>query len=209
MAQPADHLDLLQPPAGPDQRTITEVEIAVDGLAAGAATSSTNGRGPATVNGSTSTRRERVVRITITGTTTPQPPIGEAIGGVGFAEIDLGLGPTTEYIRTPLDVLGLTEDASSIDVVLTRLRVEPADRWRDDPEAMLARRLELDAPLTVDPAVTLRLDRRLDDASLAELLGESVVAIAHLIGVPGSARGCGIRRRPDDGMDHPVRRRSR
>ncbi len=126
------------------------------------------------------------IRITITATTRPQPPIGEAIGGVGFAEIDLGLGATTEFVRTPLDTNALTESAAQVDIVLTRLRTEPADRWRDDPEAHLARVVEVSAPLTVDPAVTLRLDRRLDDARLATLLDEPVVASTHLTGVPAT-----------------------
>ncbi|WP_040495772.1 alpha-(1-_3)-arabinofuranosyltransferase domain-containing protein [Ilumatobacter nonamiensis] len=186
--QSADHIDLLQPPAGPGERTITDVVIEVDGGAPTAFPldeSSRTGTGQRVpVDEATET-----IRITIARTTTPQPPIGEAIGGVGFAEIDLGLGPTTEFIRTPIDVLGLTADADGTDIVLTRLRTEPADRWRNDPEPALRREVELSAPLgEVGVDVTLRLDRRAGDAALAELLDEPVVASDHLVGVP-TARG--------------------
>ncbi len=183
-----DHVDLLQPPVGPDQRTITEVEIRVDGAAPVAQRLDERSRSGEGQRIDLGTTTSGAIRITVTGTTTPQPPIGEAIGGVGFAEIDLGLGATTEYLRPPLDVLGLAESASHVDIVLSRLRVEPADRWREDPEQSLARELELTTPLTVDPAVTLRLDRRLDDRALADLLGEPVVASSHLVGAP-STRG--------------------
>ena len=149
---------------------------------------STNAREPVQDSGRLDIGVDATVRITITATTTPQPPIGDAIGGVGFAEIDLGLGATTEYLRPPLDVRRLAESASSVDIVLTRLRVEPADRWRGDPEPNLARQVELSASLVVDPSVTLRLDRRLDDGTLAELLDEPVVASSHLVGAP-STRG--------------------
>ncbi len=182
----ADHVDLLQPPAADDERTITEVEISADG--APGARFALDERSRSGSGQRIDIDVDSTVRITITATTTPQPPIGDAIGGVGFAEIDLGLGSTTEYLRPPLDVLGLSESASNVDIVLTRLRVESADRWRDDPEQQLARELELSAPLEVDPTVTLRFDRRLDDRTLAGLLGEPVVASAHLTGVP-AARG--------------------
>ena len=189
-----DHVDLLQPPAGAGQRTITEVSIAVDDQVpvTHALDERSRGGDGQRIDLSAPEKGDRgggvLVRITITATTTPTPPIGEAIGGVGFAEIDVGLGATTEYIRPPIDVLGLSESATEVDFVLTRLRTEPTDGWRDDPEARLARALEVSAPLTVDPTVTLRLDRRLDDRTLAELLDEPVVASTHLVGAP-STRG--------------------
>lgn len=186
-----DHVDLLQAPSSPDGRTITEVAIAVDGGSPVVHSLNEGSRpGPTGVGGQRIAIDEasESIRITITATTSPQPPIGEAIGGVGFSEIDLGLGATTEWIRTPVDVHGLTDAATGVDIVLTRLRTEPADRWRDDPEPTLRREVEVSAPLTVDLDVELRLDRRLDDAALAEIFDEPATASAHLTGVPG-ARG--------------------
>ncbi len=175
-----DHLDLLQLPAGPGDRTITQVSVAADGgdpFALDLDDRSRAGDGQRVeINASES------VVITITGTSAPQPPIGDAIGGVGFVEIGTGLAPTNEIIRTPSGPF--MENASGIDIVLTRLRHEPTDRWRGDPEPHLAREFELPVEITVVPTVTLRVDRRLEGSALAALLEEPVAATAYLTGAP-------------------------
>lgn len=189
VSEPIDHLDLLQPVAGPDERTITEVAVTIDDQAPFAVSLDDASREvPGQRVAIEPTTGASTVRITITATTTPQPPIGEAIGGVGFVEIDTGLGPTTEFIRTPVDGLDAMGAAGGVDIVLTRLWVEPTDRWRDDPEPTLAREFEIADDLDIATTVTLRLDRRLPDGELAELLGESAVATEHLTGAP-STRG--------------------
>lgn len=180
--QPVASLDLLQPPAGPDERTITEVGVQVDDeppFAFDLDDTSRAGSGQRVVVDA----RESVT-ITITATSAPQPPIGDAIGGVGFIEIGTGLPPTREIIRTPIADMDRWDDAAGVDIVLTRLRHEPTDRWRSDPEPTLAREFVLPSAITVAPSVTLRLDRRLDDAALADLLGEPALASAHLEGAP-------------------------
>lgn len=178
--EPIQHLDLLQPPAGTDERTITRVAISADGsppFSFDLDETSRAGSGQRIDIDAAAT-----VTITIEATTRPQPAIGPAIGGVGFAEIGTGLAPTTEVIRTPVDAPRQLENAEGVDIVLTRLRHEPTDRWRDDPEARLVRQFELPDAITVEPSVTLRLDRRLADGALAELLGEAAVASDHLTG---------------------------
>ncbi|MEL6894455.1 MAG: hypothetical protein AAFP84_22895, partial [Actinomycetota bacterium] len=115
---------------------------------------------------------------------------GGGPNGVGFREVDLGFGPTTEQIRTP-DRLPALADDGQFDVVVTRLRAEATDRWRDDPEPVLRRRVPLPAGLddaTFDTTVTIRLDPRADDAAIARLLGDRAVASGRLIGAP-TARG--------------------
>lgn len=182
LSEPIDHLDLLQPAAGPDERTITRVRISADGgppMLVDLDDRSRVGAGQRVEIAATGS-----ATITIDATTEPQPPIGDAIGGVGFAEIGTGLEPTTEVIRTPIGAVEQLANASGVDVVLTRLRTEPTDRWRDDPEPRLVREFELAADVATTPSVTLRLDRRLDDASLASTLGEPVVASGHLTGAP-------------------------
>ncbi len=130
------------------------------------------------------------VTITIVATTDPQPPIGRAIRGVGFAEVDFGLGPTTEFIRPPLDGLSASaaEPTTPLTVLFTRLRVDPTDRWRSDPEPVLRRRFEVDRPIDAELNATVRLDARSTGEVLAALLGEPVSDDAHLTGVP-AARG--------------------
>ncbi len=180
--EPIDHLDLLQPPSDPDERTIAEVRIAADDatpFAFDLDDRSREGTGQRVVVDASES-----VTITITRTSSPQPPIGDAIGGVGFIEIGTGLAPTTEVIRTPVDAADRLASAAGVDIVLTRLRHEPTDRWRDDPEPRLARQFELPTAITVRPAVTLRLDRRLDGVALAGLLGEPASASAYLAGAP-------------------------
>ena len=186
-----DHVTLRQPDSDESDRTITAIDLTIDDRATERVDldqTSLTGNGQRieiepTVAATT-------VTITIAATNDPQPPIGSAIGGVGFAEIDLGLGPTTEYIRPPVD--GLTASAGVPDtpltLVFTRLRVDPTDRWRADPEPQLRRRFELDRPVTADLDVSVRLDRRASGALLAELLDEIVSDDAHLTGVP-AARG--------------------
>lgn len=180
--QAIDHLELLQPPAAPDQRTISQVSVAADGrppIAFDLDERSRSASGQRIDIDVTTT-----ATIAITATTAPQPPIGDAIGGVGFAEIRTGLEPTTEIIRTPLAPSAQHGDADGIDVVLTRLRVEPLDRWRDDPEPVLARQFELAADGRFVPSVTLRVDQRLSSVGLAQLLDENVTATGHLAGAP-------------------------
>jgi arabinofuranan 3-O-arabinosyltransferase len=184
-----DHLDLLQPTATELQRTITEVRIDVAGGESMLVALDESSRvAPGQRVAIPPTAGPAVATITITATTNPQPAIGDAIGSVGFVEIDVGLGPTVETIRTPIDGLDEMASAESVDIVLTRLRAEPTDRWRSDPEPSLDREFEVAEDLAVDMSATLRLDRRLDDVALAELLGEPVVATSHLAGAP-STRG--------------------
>jgi arabinofuranan 3-O-arabinosyltransferase len=186
-----DHVTLRQPDSAPTDRTISLVELTVDDrppLRVELDERSLTGGGQRIEIEPTSDAA--TVRITIAATDDPQPPIGPAIGGVGFAEVDVGLGPTTEFIRPPLD--GLDATASTPDtpltMVFTRLRTDPTDRWRSDPEPELRRRFELPREVPTDVAVTIRLDQRATGAVLADLLGENVSDDAHLTGVP-AARG--------------------
>ncbi|MEM9513479.1 MAG: alpha-(1-_3)-arabinofuranosyltransferase family protein [Actinomycetota bacterium] len=91
--------------------------------------------------------------------------------GVGFVEFDLGLGPTTEWIRPPID--GLEQlDESPVAFVLTRLRTDPLDVWRTDPEPDLQRQLQLPRTVDGDVELTVRADARASDDVLADLFGD-------------------------------------
>jgi len=186
-----DHVTLRQPDTAPDARRITVVDLTVDDrepVRVPLDEASLTGDGQRLDIDATD--GPTVVRITITETTETQPPVGQAIGGVGFAEIDVGLGPTVEWIRPPLDGLeaASAEPGTPLSMVFTRLRVDPTDRWRSDPEPVLRRRFELDRTMSAEMDVTLRLDRRAGGDVLAELLGEPVSDDGHLVGTP-TARG--------------------
>ncbi len=89
---------------------------------------------------------------------------------VGFAE--LGLGTNQEVVNVPTGVLRRTSAATPTSIVLTRLRTDPLDRWRSDPEPTLVRGLSLPSAVTTSATVTLRLDRRASDGVLAGLTGQ-------------------------------------
>lgn len=186
-----DHVTLRQPDGAPTRRSISAVDLTVDDRTPRRVElDDTSLRGDGQRIELEPTAGPTTITITIASTNDPQPPIGPAIGGVGFAEIDVGLGSTTEYIRPPLDGLEASADApdTPVTLVFTRLRVDPTDRWRSDPEPELRRRFDLERPLTSDLDVTIRLDQRTTGDPLADLLGESVSDDAHLTGVP-AARG--------------------
>ncbi|WP_420453718.1 alpha-(1-_3)-arabinofuranosyltransferase domain-containing protein [Ilumatobacter sp.] len=189
VAEGIDHVDLLQPTAPAGGRSITRVALGVGGADPvavdldGASLDGPGQRVPIEPTAGPTT-----IRVTILDVSRPQPPIGDAIGAVGFSEIGTGLAPTVEIIRAPVDGAEAMASAGAVDVVLTRLRAEPTDRWRDDPEPVLRREFALASDRALDPTVTLRLDRRLDGESLAGLLDERAVATEHLTGAP-AARG--------------------
>lgn len=189
--EPFDHLTMRQPDTAPGARSITAVDLAIgDRPVQRIDLDETSLAGSGQRFDIDPTVGPALVTITIAATTAAQPPVGDAIGGVGFAEIDLGLGPTIEYIRPPIDALDVSADApqTPLSIVLTRLRVDPTDRWRSDPEPLLRRRFPLDRPAMFATDATVRLDQRASGPVLAGLLGESVIDDGHLLGVP-TARG--------------------
>jgi len=131
------------------------------------------------------------VVIEIAQVTDGDAAVAASRGGVGFSEIDAGLGPTTEYIRLPVDAVEAAA-GRPLAVVLTRLRVDPLDPWRGDPEPELIREFALPDRRSMTLAPTLRLDRRAPDTVLAAVLQPSLgpaltTASARLTGAPRHA----------------------
>lgn len=91
---------------------------------------------------------------------------------VGFSEVDLGLGPTDEVVTLPQRALDQAGAATPLDVVMTRERSDPADRWRDDPERQMVRSFVLPAAVDASLGVTARLSPRASDEVLASLAGD-------------------------------------
>jgi arabinofuranan 3-O-arabinosyltransferase len=134
------------------------------------------------------------VRITLTidAVGGGQPSTAGALAGVGFSELGLGLGPTVEVVRPPSDALAAVDDETPLTLVFTRLRSDPADRWRDDPEPELVREIELTGERTFAVRPTVRLDRRATDQQLAELLDWPVFSTSRLLGRPEHAAPAAI-----------------
>ena len=127
------------------------------------------------------------VDITITAVGGGQPLTASAVAGVGFAEIVTGLPPTVEVVRIPSDALHALDPETPLTVALTRLRVDPMDRWRGDPEPGLVREFDLPAQRTLATRVELRVDRRAPDETLAMLFGWPAWASSTLTGSVANA----------------------
>lgn len=161
--EPVSTLRLVQPATRPTgvapDRWITAVDLVLDGER----TQHVEIAEPSHEDGQLVTLEApaSTVRVVIGATTAGDD-------AVGFAEIDAGLGPTVEIVRTPTD--WAAPEGTPVDVVVTRLRTDPADRWRADPEPSLRRAVTVPAG-TYDIAVTARLHRRASDAVLGTLLG--------------------------------------
>ena len=67
-------------------------------------------------------------------------------------------------------------------VALTRLRVDPMDRWRSDPEPRLVREFDLPPTRTLATSVEVRVDRRASDQTLAAAFGWPAWASSRLTG---------------------------
>ena len=99
-------------------------------------------------------------RITITavearpGGTDPGP------SAVGFAE--LGLGAHPEVVTVPSDTSGVSAD-TPLAIVLTRLRTDPLNRWRSDPEPRLVRQFTLSSARDFATTLTVRRNARASD----------------------------------------------
>ena len=132
------------------------------------------------------------VEVEIAATTTGDTPSFFGLDAVGFAEVRVG-DPVREVVRLPTDVVdrlaATGAAAADLTYVLTRERTDPTNRWRDDPERALARRLRAPSALALTPSFTVRLDRRADDAVLAPLL--------HPAGTPSVTTSSRLAGRPD------------
>jgi len=175
---------VVRQPARPDERTITAIRVHVDDrppldVALDDRSVAADGQ-PIDVPLADAAS----LRLEIAAVSDGRP------NAVGFSEVDLGVGPTTEWIRTPTRVPDLA-DEGRLDVVVTRLRAEATDRWRDDPEPVLRREITLPDGVsgsTGSVELDLRLDPRAKDADIVELIGGHAVSSAHLLGAP-AARG--------------------
>lgn len=132
-------------------------------------------------------RPSHSIEITVTEVEPATTPGAAATGPVGFSEIELGQTPTLEVVRPSHDLLSapLPDD---LVLLFTRLRAEPTNRWREDPERRIVREFDLPEATRFDLALSGALDRRASETILAELWGARAIATDHLDGAPW-ARG--------------------
>ena len=167
LAEPAvvDAMRLVQPQGRSERHTvesdrhITEIEVRVDGGRPVTADLDERSRGPEGQLVPLGVEAS-VIEIEITGTSLGRRVTYPAVAPVGFAEVDLGLGPVVEVIRTPralLDHLGTDLDDHAVTVVLTRERSNPREPVRTDPELRMVRAVPLASNLEVTVSGTARL----------------------------------------------------
>ncbi len=188
LAEPAvvETMRLVQPQDRSERHTvendrhITEVEIRVD--SGRPVTVALDGRSLSPEGQTVPLQMEAsVIEIEITGTSIGRRVTYPAVAPVGFAEVDLGLGPVLEVIRTPralLDRIGGGLDDHTVTVVLTRERSDPREPVRTDPELQMVRAVPLPGGLEVEISGTARLAT----TAPAELIDE-------LVGLAGTAAG--------------------
>ena len=195
---PIDTIDVLQPIDGSSgaapNRWITAVDVSVDGaqpvrLALDDTSRSSPGQTLALPAAGTTVRL--AIAATAAAPGSGDGLVATGLDAVGFAEIDAGLGPTVEVTRPPTDWLasiGTGQPARvPIDHVLTRLRADPANRWRRDPEPRMVRDITVPHGHDAAAEVTVRLDARAADRVLAELLGlGGATASERLTGMPSA-----------------------
>jgi arabinofuranan 3-O-arabinosyltransferase len=191
VAEPVDHVTLRQPVGADAVRHIGGVTITVDGGTAQRVALDERSFSPAGQRIEIGpTAAPASVVISIESVRVPDPTIGPALAAVGFAEIDVGLGPAAEVVRPPRELVadGIDADATSLTYVFTRLRTRPNDRWRSDPERAIVREVELSGTRSFTPSVTVRLDQRASDELLRRMFGiDGAVASARLTGVATAA----------------------
>ncbi|MBL8775670.1 MAG: DUF3367 domain-containing protein [Acidimicrobiales bacterium] len=137
-------------------------------------------------------------QLEITGTNVAPAAAYPNQGPVGFAEVTTALGPTQEVVELPTDVLEAAGPDTPLALVLTRLRTDPLDRWRGDPERTLTRSFTLGAPQELAVATTGRLDRRASDVVLADLFGvRTATSSEHLAGDPAAGGWAAVDGDPD------------
>jgi arabinofuranan 3-O-arabinosyltransferase len=165
-----DRVTLKQIPPPPGGRIITSVRLTVDdeqSFDVDLGPQSATADGQELVESAFTSMRG--LEIEITGVSDGDPVVAASRSGVGFTEIDLGRGSTTEVIRLPVDATAAADDAP-LALLMTRLRTDPTDPWRSDPEPNLVRSFSLETERQFDTAVTVRLDPDASDSAIASML---------------------------------------
>ena len=181
LAEPTlvESLRLVQPQSRSERHTaesdrhITEVAIRVDGRLVAHAALDERSRAPEGQQVPLGVEAS-VIEIEITDTSVGRRIAYPGVAPVGFAEVDLGLGPVLEVIRTPralLDRLGGSLDDHRVTVVLTRERSNPREPVRTDPELQMVRAVPLPASIEVEVSGTARLAATASEELIDALVG--------------------------------------
>ena len=130
-------------------------------------------------------RRSDQVTIRIDAIDYDRGASAPALDGVGFAEVVTDMGIMREVVRVPSNVLLRTAPSQPVDLVFSRLRTRPTNRYRHDPELTMNRAFTLSDPREFTASISARISQRSSDAVLAGLLQwNGTTSSVHLAGVP-------------------------
>ncbi|HEY1278189.1 MAG TPA: alpha-(1-_3)-arabinofuranosyltransferase family protein [Acidimicrobiales bacterium] len=178
---PTDHLTVVQPHDRQYNRWITRL-----GVDAGGRTTTVD-----LADASRTDAGQRIdlpapatsVDLEVAATNTGRLANYFGIDAVGLAEVRAdGVAPTREVVRPPQDLLaalGADSPGHPLSYVLSRLRVDERNRWRDDPEQTIVRSIQVPTarPFTVSGSAHLTA-RLAPDLVAADLFGTAPVATA-------------------------------
>ena len=191
----ASSLTLLQPTTLSRNRWITEVELRFSLGGTPVATErvalddrSRDPGGPGQVVEFPS-RTFDALTLGVAATNTGKRPRYDGQSGVGFAEVAIpGVG-TEELVRPPVDLVrsvrGRAVDHRII-YVLTRLRSNPAEPVRGDPEVAMARLVEVPGERSYSITGTARLSAFVPDDAIDALLGATGPTVRSSERLPGA-----------------------
>ena len=163
-----DRVTIAQLPAG--DRVIDQVRLHFDGGDALDVVLGPESRTPAGQVVTFPTRDVRELGVEITDVFLPEASRG--FGVVGLSEVGLGDLKITEAVRLPVDVadrIGDRADGHRLDVVLSRLRVDPGTL--QDEELSLVRRFVLPDARSFALTGTARVDPNAPDSVIDDVLG--------------------------------------
>jgi arabinofuranan 3-O-arabinosyltransferase len=183
--QTIDHVMLAQRPVNPTDQSIAQVKLTFDHGDPVAVVLDPSSFGAAGQTIPIAPRTAKRVDIEIQGV---NKPTAESNNGVGFTEVGFGDTRVSETVRLPVTVarqVGKAADGHRLDVVLSRLRNDPAARL--DEESTLDRRFVLpdarsfllSGTARVEPNAT---DTVLDDAFGTTAPGTQYTSSSHLFG---------------------------
>jgi len=114
------------------------------------------------------------LEIEITATNTGRRPRYDGQSGVGLAEVTIDGVAGVELVRTPVDLLdavGTRDIDHRLMYLLSRLRSNPAEPVRGDPETAIRRLIDVPSPRQFSLSGTARVSAFIDDADIDALLG--------------------------------------
>jgi arabinofuranan 3-O-arabinosyltransferase len=170
----ADRIRLLQPQTGVQTRSLTRVRLLFDGADPVVVDLDESSR---TAPGQTVEFDERTfqrLEIEVEADTAGPDAVQLTQSGVGFAEVDVAGLRVEEVVRPPVDLLraaGPASVANPLSYVFTRLRSNPAEPVRTDPELAMARIVDVPAARAFGLGGQARINPAGPDATIDALLG--------------------------------------